>query len=108
MMLRASSDATGSATDIHDVIADDTDDPVSSALTSLVDAALKHGDLVSARRTVLEVLGPEALVTACSVIGNFEKMNRMADGTGLGLSDDQMAGLADIRSELGFDAFIVE
>ncbi len=108
MMLRASSDATGSATDIHDVIADEVDDPVTSALTGLVDAAFGNGDLPSARQRVLEVLGPEALVTACSVIGNFEKMNRMADGTGLGLNDEQMEGLADIRSELGFDAFIVD
>ncbi len=108
MMLRASSDATGSGIDIHDVVAEDSHDPVNAALIGLVDAALTGGDLPAARRRVQELLGAEALVTACSVIGNFEKMNRMADGTGLGLDDQQMEGLADIRSELGFDSFMVD
>ncbi len=48
-------------------------------------------------------LGVEALVDAAAVIGNFERMTRIADGTGIPLGDTLAAVTVDIREDLGLD-----
>jgi hypothetical protein len=76
-------------------------------LTAFVEAAL--GDdamaLEAAREGVLRALGPEALVDAAAVIGNFERMTRIADGTGLSLDAPVRALGSDVRTELDLDRF---
>lgn len=37
----------------------------------------------AAREALLDVLGPEAFFDAATVFGNFEMMNRVAEGTGI-------------------------
>ncbi len=45
------------------------------------------------------------MIDAAAVIGNFERMTRIADGTGIPL-DDMMAALTvDIRAELDLNSF---
>ena len=56
-------------------------------LIALVDAffASDQRQQESARRSVIEVLGPESLFDSATVFGNFEMMNRVAEGTGIGI-----------------------
>jgi hypothetical protein len=55
------------------------------------------------REDVTLKLGVEALVDAAAVIGNFERMTRIADGTGIPLGDTLAAVTVDIRRDLGLD-----
>jgi len=59
--------------------------PGGDALRRFVDAlfCLPDTSLDAARIDVLGELGPEAFVDACSVYGNFQMMNRVAEGTGI-------------------------
>lgn len=61
--------------------------------------------LGAARERVVGELGEEALVDAAAVIGNFERMVRIADGTGIPLDHPVAMISADLREELGIDAF---
>ena len=61
--------------------------PGGSALIALVDAhfAGVEPDRQVTAETVRAELGPEALFDAATVYGNFEMMNRVAEGTGIGI-----------------------
>ena len=50
--------------------------------------------------------GPAAVGEAAAVIGNFEMMTRIADGTGARFPDGALGGLADIRDQFGLDSFV--
>ncbi len=111
MMLRASSKVNGEDVDLGVVTAGDATTsgvPGETQLLALVEATLQSGaadELASARNKLAGKLGDAALVDAAAVIGNFERMTRIADGTGIPL-DDMMAALtADIREELDLNSF---
>jgi hypothetical protein len=114
-MLRASIESVGGEVDLAGIAAgsDSEHSPVrgAAALTAFVDAALasdREADpvtLVRARTRVREELGSEALVDAAAVIGNFERMVRIADGTGIPLDAPVLVATETIRGELGIDAF---
>ena len=53
------------------------------------------------RATVVEALGPAAMVDAAGVASNFERMVRIAGSTGIELGDRLERGSADARAELG-------
>jgi len=76
-------------------------------LIGLVEAALSsnEGDGLAARARVREELGSESLVDAAGVIGNFERMVRIADSTGIPLDAPVNIATEAVRSELGIDAF---
>lgn len=76
-------------------------------LTAFADAALsgKAAELATARDALREAAGSEALVDAAGVIGNFERMVRIADGTGIPLDGIMGALSGDIREQLGLDEF---
>ncbi len=61
--------------------------PGGKALIDLVDAFFDGApeNQEEARRQVLEELGPESLFDTATVYGNFEMMNRVAEGTGIGI-----------------------
>ncbi len=110
-MLRASSKVNGEEVNLGVVTAGKT--TVSGVagetqLLALVEATLRResGDeLANARNALAGKLGDAALVDAAAVIGNFERMTRIADGTGIPL-DDMMAALTvDIRAELNLNSF---
>ena len=58
--------------------------PGGNLLLRLVDALLTGREpLAPLHQEIIDVLGPEALVDAAGVFGNFEMMNRVADATGI-------------------------
>jgi len=70
--------------------------------------ALVAGDrdaLRSAADAVRRELGSAAVVDAAAVASNFERMVRIADGTGIPLDAPVVALSADLRAELGLDAY---
>lgn len=111
MMLRASSEANGQTVDLHAVVdgARTTSGVAGEAeLLALVEAALTEDQasaLPQVRDRVAGQLGPAALVDAAAVIGNFQRMTRIADGTGIPLDDAVAAMTVDIREDLGLNAF---
>jgi hypothetical protein len=111
MMLRASSKVNGEDVDLGVVTAGDATTsgvPGETQLLALVEATLQGGsddDIASARNNLAGKLGVAAMIDAAAVIGNFERMTRIADGTGIPL-DDMMAALTvDIRAELDLNSF---
>lgn len=111
MMLRASSKVNGEDVDLGVVTAGNaTTSGVAgeTQLLALVEATLQGGsddDIASARNNLAGKLGVAAMIDAAAVIGNFERMTRIADGTGIPL-DDMMAALTvDIRAELDLNSF---
>ncbi len=77
--------------------------PGGLALVGLVDQMV-GGDLTArrqARATVLEQLGPESLVDAAAVFGNFEMMNRIAEGTGIAVPPQALEREAGMMHTLG-------
>ena len=80
--------------------------PAGDSLVRLVEAALSNpDDLPEARNRLIDELDHAALVDAAGVIGNFQKMTRIADSTGIPVDSAAAAMSADIREELGLDEF---
>ena len=61
--------------------------------------------LDAARDALREVAGSECVVDAAGVIGNFERMVRIADGTGIPLDGIVEVMSSDFREELGLEDF---
>ncbi len=100
-MLRASSDRTGRPSDVRAVV-DPMRDPLVPAgaqLLAFVDAAVLRDpdEMPTARAALLDAAGPDAVVRAAAVAGNFDMMNRLLDATGV-VVPKRMAIVAD---ELG-------
>jgi len=57
-------------------------------LIALVDAffAGDESQQQPARKAVIDELGPESFFDTATVYGNFEMMNRIAEGTGIGIA----------------------
>ena len=110
MLLRASGELNGEAIDLRAVTEGEqaaSGLPGGEALTALSEAAVA-GDVEAtreARTRVQAELGNAALVDAAAVIGNFERMVRIADGTGIPLDTPVAMATADMRDELGISAF---
>ena len=90
-MLRASAEASGiQELDLRALADPEVDSglPGSVAMLRLVDAALTNDAEGAglARADVVGELGEAATAEVAAVIGNFEMMNRIADGTGTPVS----------------------
>lgn len=111
MMLRVSSEFAGTAAALGAITEGQNVDsgvPGQAGLISLVEASLdadRSGELPAARVQVEAELGAAALVDAAAVIGNFERMTRIADGTGIPLDEPVAAMSADLREDLGINGF---
>ena len=58
--------------------------PGGNLLLRLVDSVLTGSEpLADVQAAIIEELGPEALIDAASVFGNFEMMKRIADASGI-------------------------
>ena len=77
------------------------------ALVAFTEAVLGEDDaeLTRARGEALERIGPAGLVDAAAVVGNFQRMVRIADSTGIPLDAPLALATEDLRSELGLDRF---
>jgi hypothetical protein len=62
-------------------------------------------DLSASRQALLSVASPEVLVDAAAVAGNFQRMVRIADSTGIPLDERNMGLSASVRSELDLERF---
>ena len=80
--------------------------PGGNELLAFVDVAIDGSaeDLPDSRTAVIEALGPESLVDAASVFGNFEMMNRVAEGTGITIPPQVIERMKDTIDELGIDS----
>ncbi|HEB88582.1 MAG TPA: hypothetical protein ENI85_03345 [Deltaproteobacteria bacterium] len=115
-MLRASIETTGGEVDLRGVASGDDAElsaiPGAAALLGLVEAVVgldgrtvDPGIAEAARARVRDELGTEALVDAAAVIGNFERMNRIADATGIPLDPPVNVATETLRAELGIDRY---
>jgi hypothetical protein len=110
-MLRASIETAGGEVDLSGLADGSTaaGSPVrgAAALVAFVEAVLSSGaqQVAKARERVREELGSAAVVDAAAVIGNFERMVRIADGTGIPLDTPINVATESIQVELGIDQF---
>jgi hypothetical protein len=61
--------------------------------------------LLRARVGLTEALGTGALVDAAAVVANFNAIDRIADATGIPIDPERVELTADLRAELGINAF---
>src|SRR5262249_39184849 len=78
------------------------------ALMTFAELTLGDGNraLDEARRSLLKVLGPAALVDAAAVAGLFNAIDRVADATGTPLEAWKGAAKRDFRAALAIDDFL--
>jgi hypothetical protein len=61
--------------------------------------------LPEAREALVAAAGPAAAVEAAAVAANFQRMVRIADGTGIGLGEGLQRASAQTRAELDLERF---
>ena len=91
-----------------DAVVDDTTDSNiehGSLLTAFAEAIVGRDEVAIAatRQTVVDAMGGHAMVDAAGVVSNFERNDRVADGTGIPLGDGLEGFSAQTREQLGFD-----
>jgi hypothetical protein len=108
-MLRGSSQVGGTEADLLAIVrgADvDSQVPHGTELLQFVDAVLGKGaDPEQARNALAACAGLEAVADAAGVIGNFMRMVRIADGTGIPIDSYFDEPGREIRDRLGIDSF---
>ena len=110
-MLRASIEFSGEEAELSGIAdgakAGDSGIEYGEKLTAFADAAVgaDAAALATARDALRETAGSAVLVDAAGVIGNFERMVRIADGTGIPLDGLVTAMSSDIREDLGLEGF---
>ena len=112
-MLRVSGEATDTEVDLEAVTAgsktstENSQIPHSELLIALAEAvvAADESELELLRARAALEMGEEQLVDAVAVAGNFMRMVRIADGTGIPLDKPMMQMSQDFRSDIGIDKF---
>jgi hypothetical protein len=110
-MLRASSEHAGDSVDVTMVRRGSAGGngglaAADELLHFVTAASTKQPEKIAAARDhLLAKLGPEAVVDAAAVIGNFERMTRIADATGIPLDPPVNALGSDIQDDLGLREF---
>jgi hypothetical protein len=110
-MLRASVEASQGSVDLRAVTQGARDDSVGVAhaaeLCAFAEAALRRdpAELARARDALRAAAGAEAVVDAAGVIGNFERMTRIADATGIPLDAGPQLASEDFRKALGLETY---
>jgi len=113
-MLRASSINKDGGENIEAVTNDAKieESPVPSAkqLMNFADAVIerKPDEIMVARKDLQNAIGTAGLIDAAGVVGNFERMNRIADAGGIELDGVLKILSADIRSDLGLNSLDTE
>jgi len=81
--------------------------PNAAELIALAEAIVSREApaLTQAREALRRSMGEEALVDAAAVAGNFQRMVRIADGCGIPLDTPLQLISAEVREELGINAF---
>ncbi len=101
-MLRASADATDQPV-VLAAIRDESIDPgpgvrAGRELRNLTDAIVlrDNDERPTAFAELVDAVGPAGAVRAAAVVGNFEMMNRLMDGIGVGAGPEMATIAADI------------
>lgn len=109
-MLRASSKQTGVGIDlamVNGVRLESAELPLANELSDFAEAVAIRDEtaLASARQALLQSGGAAVLVDAAGVAGNFQRMVRIADGSGIPVDrlDDEVAN--QVRNELDLYRF---
>jgi hypothetical protein len=106
-MLRASSQKNDDTVNLQAVM-DGRDSGIQygAELLKFAEAVVARdvGEIVNARKALIDAAGAEVMIDAAGVISNFQRMVRIADSTGIGLGGFE-APTAELRSELGIEAF---
>lgn len=105
MLLRASGVQVGVVVDPSR--AEESGLPHAETFLAFADAVINRdeGALPALRDTLRSVVGAEGVVDAAGVVGNFERMNRIADGAGLELDAPVRVLAANIQDEMQLDTF---
>jgi hypothetical protein len=76
-------------------------------LTTFASAAVAGdvAELAAARVALRDAAGSGALVDAAAVVGNFQRMVRIADGTGIPLDGVTLALTSGLREDLGVEEY---
>lgn len=64
-----------------------------------------NGQLARARLNLTEAIGSEGFVDAAAVVANFNAIDRIADATGIPIDAERVEPTAELRAQLGIDAF---
>lgn len=91
-------------------ITDPTVDPLLEGGRELIDFvdAVHRGegaDVAAARSALRRRLGDDATVDAAAVIGNFNQMNRLADGAGMPVGPGRLRQTEQLRAQSGIARF---
>ena len=110
MMLRVSTQVSGEDVDLKGIVDGDkiaTGVPFDKELIQFAEAALGEDEaaITEARQSVAEKLGEAAMVDAAGVIANFQRMVRIADGTGIPLDKPMAMMTSEIREDLGLNTY---
>jgi hypothetical protein len=90
---------------IHDG-ADATSVRYGNLLVAFAGALVNNpAQLPEARQALVAAAGPAAAVEAAAVAANFQRMVRIADGTGIGLGEGLERASAQTRAELDLERF---
>ena len=104
-MLRASAISFGYDLNITGLVDPDVAIGVhgGDALLRFVETVLGRSEtsLGDVHESIVSDLGPEALVDAAAVLGNFEMMNRVAEGSGIPIPQQAIEYEADMVEQLG-------
>jgi hypothetical protein len=107
-MLSWSSEISQVPVDVR-AVTDPTIDPLvpgGVALLRFADAVLTQPeDIPALAELVIAEMGSAGLVDAAAVIGNFQMMNRVADGTGMPAGQGSRVRNAALIEMLGLDRF---
>lgn len=87
--------------------AGDSGVPHAAELLAFADATVKGTDdeISEARENLANAVSAEALVDSAAIIANFEKMNRIADATGIELDAPVRTFSSGFREELGINKY---
>ena len=113
-MLRASTQVSGEAVNLNGIVEGNevqTGLRGGEALIRFAEASVgdsvddKADDIRVAREAVKDELGENAMVDAAAVIANFQRMVRIADGTGIPLDTPVAMMTSSIREDLGINEY---
>ena len=111
MMLSLSMGSKGEEVDLAGLVegSDEVDDrvPHGKVLARFAEAVISgtNDELAAARQAVIEAVGGDGFVDAAAVVGNFERMVRVADATGIPLDETAADATVDLRKDLGLNAY---
>ena len=109
MALRESGRARDEAYDLRGIVDPTIEIGVenSDQLRAFTDAVLgaDRDALDRARAELVAAMGPESLVSASVLVGNFSKNDRVANALGIPLETEFVKGSEDFREDMGINAY---